>query len=71
MSEFYNARHKDSEDVSTWSCYLEGILDKAIYMRKVTADQSDPMLHDMLWKGLKPILKDVSPYEKDRHMTFD
>ena len=71
MSEFYNARQKDDEDVSAWSSRLEGILDKAIYMGKVSNIQADSMLHDMLWKGLKHPLKDISHYEKERHTTFD
>lgn len=71
MSEFYNARQKEEEDVTTWSCRLEGILDKAVHMGRISPSQADAMLHDMLWKGLRPNLKDVSHYEKARHGSFD
>lgn len=71
MSDFYNARQTADEDVSSWSCRLEGILDRAVHAHKVSRPQADRMLHDMLWKGLKPALKDVSHYEKERFATFD
>ena len=71
MSEFYNAKQHDDEDISTWSCRLEAILDKAISLGKVPSPQADAMLHDMLWKGLRPALKDISHYEKERYTSFD
>lgn len=71
MGEFYNARQQEDEDVSEWSCRLEGILDRAVNAGNVSRDQAGSMLHDMLWKGLKPALKDVTHYEKERYSTFD
>ena len=38
---------------------------------KVKQSESDTMLHDMLWKGLKAELKDKSHYEKEKYTTFD
>ncbi|VDI03961.1 Hypothetical predicted protein [Mytilus galloprovincialis] len=71
MSDFYNAKQKETEDVSAWSCRLEGILDKAIHSWKVSKPQADTMMHDMLWKGLRPDIKHISHYEKERFKTFD
>ena len=71
MSEFYNAKQKEDEDVAMWSCRLEDILSRAILTGKVKQSESDTMLHDMLWKGLKPELKDKSHYEKEKYTTFD
>lgn len=71
MSEFYNAKQKDDEDVATWSCRLEAILDKAIQSGKVDPTQANEMLHDMLWKGSKPAIKDISHFEKERYKNFD
>ncbi|VDH90823.1 Hypothetical predicted protein [Mytilus galloprovincialis] len=71
MSDFYNAKQKETEDVSAWSCRLEGILDKAIHSGKVSKPQADTMMHDMLWKGLRPDIKHISHYEKERFKTFD
>lgn len=71
MSEFYSSRQKPEEDVASWSCRLEDILDRAIKIKKVHPSEADSMLHDMLWKGLKPELKDKSHYEKEKYLTFD
>jgi len=71
MREFYNACQKDDEDITTWSCRLEDILEKAIQIDKVKRSEADAMLHDMLWKGLKPHLRDTTHYEKEKYITFD
>lgn len=71
MLEFYQAKQKDDEDVSTWSCRLEDILSRAILTGKVKASEADSMLHDMLFKGLRPELKDKAHYEKERYTSFD
>jgi hypothetical protein len=57
MTDLYNAKQMSDENVATWSCRLEEILGKAIQIGKVKKAESDDMLHDKLWKGLKPELK--------------
>lgn len=71
MSEFYNAKQKEEEDVSTWSCRLEKILSQALINGKVKKTESDEMLHDMVYKGLRPELKDKAHYEKEKYKSFD
>ena len=71
MREFYNATQHEDEDVTTWSFRLEDILEKAIQTGKVSRPDADGMLHDMLWKGLRPHLKSISHYEKEKYTTFD
>lgn len=71
LREFYNASQQEDEDVISWSFRLEDILEKAIQLRKVTRSDGDHMLHDMLWKGLKPEMKAISHYEKEKYTTFD
>lgn len=51
MTEFYSASQKDEENVTTWSCRLENILEKAIQMGKVNRIEADSMLSFMLLKG--------------------
>ena len=63
MSEFYGSRQKPDEDVASWSCRLEDILDRAVRVGKVHYSEADSMLHDMLYQGLRPDLKDKSHYD--------
>ena len=71
MSEFYNAKQRDDQDIAAWSCRLEAILNKALQPEKVDPTQADEMFHDMLWKGSNPAIKDISHFEKEQHKNFD
>ncbi|VDI72934.1 Hypothetical predicted protein [Mytilus galloprovincialis] len=60
MSEFYNAKQKEEEDVSTWSCRLEDILSQAlnndefiVVLRKIERE------HIVDNPSLKPTLKTI------------
>lgn len=73
MTEFYSASQKDKENVTTWSCRLENILEKAIQMGKVNRHEADSMLSFMLLKGLRPQLRAIHSihYVKDKCTSFD
>ncbi|XP_061171984.1 uncharacterized protein LOC133181512 [Saccostrea echinata] len=71
LSEFYGARQKQTENITEWSCRLEDILGRAIMTGQVFESSSDKMLHDMLWKGLRPDLKDITHYEREKYHSFD
>ena len=71
LSEFYGARQKQIENVTEWSCRLEDILGRAIMTGQVLENSADKMLHDMLWKGLRPDLKDITHYEREKYQSFD
>lgn len=71
LQEFYGTKQGKNEDVSTWSCRLENIMQKAIKIGAVNPAMADGMLHDMLYKGLKPEIKAISHYEKERYTGFD
>lgn len=73
MTEFYSASQKDEENVTTWSCRLENIIDKAIQMDKVKRHEADSMLSFMLFTGLSPQLRDIYSihYVKDKCTSFD
>lgn len=71
LAEFYRARQKDDESVTTWSCRLEDLLGKAVTKRLVKNSDKDGMLRSMLWTGLKSSLKDISGYKYDTLKTFD
>jgi hypothetical protein len=57
---YYWLNIRSDENVATWSCRLEEILGKAILIGKVKKAESDDMLYDKQWKGLKPELKHSS-----------
>lgn len=46
-------------------------MQKAIKIGAVNPAMADGMLHDMLYKGLKPEIKAISHYEKERYKGFD
>lgn len=71
MAEFYSARQQPDEDVSSWSCRLEDIIGKAAERGLVTHQETDAMLHAMLWTGLRSSLKDISAHKYDSIHDFD
>ena len=71
MSEFYGSKQMKDEDGTVWSCRLENIIGRALTVGVISKGQSDNMLHDMLRKGLKPELKGITHYEKERFGTFE
>ena len=71
LADFYSARQKDNEDIATWSCRLEDLLNRAVQKGLVKTSETNDMLKAMLWTGLKQTLKDVSGHKFDSHKTFD
>ncbi|XP_056003412.1 zinc finger CCHC domain-containing protein 18-like [Ostrea edulis] len=71
LGEFYGTKQARDEDVTTWSCRLENIMQRAIKVGAVKLEMADEMLYDMLYKGLKPELKASCHYEKEIHKGFD
>ena len=52
LAEFYSARQRDDEDVTTWSNRLQDILGKGLEKGLVDYRDMNAMLHAMLWKLL-------------------
>lgn len=71
LAEFYRAKQKEEECVTTWSCRLEDIIGKAVDKGLVHHMERDGMLRSMLWTGLRPTLKDISGHKFDTIHTFD
>ena len=71
LGNFYSARQKPDEDVSTWGCRLEDLLSKAIEKGQVQVESSGEMLRSMFWSGMQPRLKDISGHLYERHSDFD
>ena len=71
MAEFYGARQKEDEDITSWSCRLEDIIGRALAKGLVQQTEVDRMLHNMLWTGLRQQLKDISGHKYDTIKDFD
>ena len=71
MAEFYGARQREDEDITSWSCRLEDIIGKAQELGLVQHEDVEKMLHSMLWTGLRQELKDVSSHKYDTVKGFD
>ena len=55
MKDFYNAEQKESEDVTTWGCRLENIIQRAKQLGKVGLSDEDAneILKERFWHGLR------------------
>ena len=53
MQEFYTASQKQNEDVVTWGLRLQGIVDKAVDIGYLKKENTNTMLKDRFWKGLR------------------
>lgn len=73
LAQFYSARQRDDEDVSSWSCRLEDLLNKTFQTDPAAVGRygQNEMLRTMLWTGLKPALKDKSGHKFDAIEDFD
>jgi hypothetical protein len=63
LAEFYGARQRDDEDVTTWSKRLQDILGKGLGKGLVDYRDMNSMIHAMLWRGLRQELKDISGHK--------
>lgn len=71
LSEFYGARQKEDEDITSWSCRLENVIGRAQDLGMVQVSDIDKILHSMLWTGLRQDLKDISSHTYDTIKDFD
>ena len=71
LAEFYSARQRDDEDVTTWSNRLQDILGKGLEKGLVDYRDMNSMLHAMLWRGLRQELKDISGHKHDMIKDFN
>ena len=65
LGQFFTARQEQQEDVATWACRLEDILNTARQSWKVKEEDVNDMLASKLFEGLRPGLKNVGRYKKD------
>lgn len=71
LAEFYSARQKDDEDVTSWSNRLQEIVSRGLEKKVVKTSEVNSMLHNMLYMGLRQELKDVSGHKFDAIQDFN
>ncbi|KAK3088739.1 hypothetical protein FSP39_023163 [Pinctada imbricata] len=71
LSKFYSAKQDVNEDVTAWSCRLEDLLQKINLSTRIPQYESEQMLRDIFWEGLKPSLKDTSGHIYDKNLPFE
>lgn len=71
LSKFYSAKQDVNEDVTAWSCRLEDLIQKIMLSTRIPKPESEQMLKDIFWEGLKPSLKDTSGPIYDKNLLFE
>ena len=71
LSEFYSAHQREDEDVSSWGCRLEDLLDRAVRGKVLVDTDNNDMLRKRFWAGLQPRLKEASRHKFDTTADFD
>ena len=71
LAEFYAARQDKTEDVASWSCKIEDLLERATERGHVAERDKADMLKTKFWTGLRQNLKDGSRHKYDTDLSFD
>lgn len=71
LSQFFSARQREDEDVSSWGCRLEDLMNKAVCLKQVKPTETNDMLRNMFYEGLKASLQDTTGYIFDAVSNFD
>lgn len=71
MRDFYGAQQGETEDVASWACRLEDILDRAREAGRVQGKEMDGLLREQFWAGLRSELQEGNEYRFDKITDFD
>ena len=71
LAQFYNALQQEDEQVSTWGCRLEDLLDRAIDGESLHSKSLNEMLRTKFFNGLLPHLKHAIRHQFDKVKDFD
>lgn len=67
LAQFFTACQGNDEDVSSWGCRLEEILNRASHRRRIHEYDTKDVLRSKFWIGLKPDLRRVSSHRFDQN----
>jgi len=72
LAKLYSSEQMEDEDVATWSCRLEELLDKVYtqghFQKKYSTEE---MLRSRFWNGLKDSLKSRSEHKFETILDYD
>ena len=71
MANFYGARQRAEEDVSTWACRIEDLLMKVSEHTPLGGTEIDRMLRNVFYTGLRQELKDITGHKYDSIDDYD
>lgn len=71
LSEFYASFQEKDEDVVSWGCRLEAMMDKAKQQGLVEEDKAKEILQVQFWTNLNQRLKDSSRHKYEHVIDFD
>lgn len=71
LSEFYAARQKKGEDVASWGCRLEDMVNRMQDQGLIPDREANDMLRTQFWTNLNQRLKDSSRHKFDSVQDFD
>jgi len=71
MREFYASQQREDENVSSWSCRLEDLLDQAKDAKRVQDGEIDELLREQFWTGLRCDLQEGTEHKYDSIKNFD
>lgn len=71
LGDFFNARQREDENVTSWSCRLEDMIGKALTRGLIHKSEVNEMLHSVLYRGLRTSLKLLSGHKFDAIEDFN
>lgn len=71
LAQFYSSSQRDTEDVASWACRIEDLLERAKRQRGIPKDTADEMLRQMFWTGLRIPLHEAARHKYDTVDTFN
>ena len=71
LGDFFNARQREDENVTSWSCRLEDMIGKAVTRGLIHKEEVNEMLHSVLFRGRRTSLKALSGHTFDAIQDFN
>jgi len=72
MQQFYTEQQQQQENVASWACRLEDLLQNAVDKGHVSETSKNDMLRNKFWTGLtNTALKNASRHKYDTETNFD
>ena len=71
LGDFFNARQREDENVTSWSCRIEDMIGKAVTRGLIDKEGVNEMLQSVLFRELRTSLKALSGHKFDAIQDFN